>query len=838
MRLRLLPLRSSAERTVAVWTLSSDGSGDGWVGLLPALQELEAEGAAAAGFSRADIERLRVAAADVLLWLELSVGAAGEFDVRAATKRLLEFVQADRSRWERCTEACDAAATLLPFAPKSFRDFSIYTPHLKAATRGLLKLSPSSALQILCGGLARILRLPLPLPDVLHAFKNKPIYYCANHLSFIPPNAEVPWPPYARTLDYELEIGLVIGRPVPANTPPEEAAKAVAGLVLLNDFTARDVQAREIFEGNFGMAKTKNFATAMGCEVVTADELLPRLHSIDGLRATVAIDGKPVATSCTAEPEHSVADMVGYACLGEALHPGEVLGTGTVTRCAGVENGRYPKPGERLELAVEGFALPLANPVGRPQRHAEPAANGAWDGLVLRGGRFSRQRRTGCLLFLAALAALAAVLYPLLAGPSKISPVAWVPDPAPAWWKTSLPGRGALRNATILFSGELNGPESFAFDSAGRLYASLWDGRVVRTREPWRDPTESRTPIDFEDFIPAGALNPRGPDPRCGPGVLSHEEECGRPLGLHMTRGGTLILCDAYFGLVSVSAEGRVEWLASEAGGRPIVFANQPAVDEEAGVVYFADSSGRSRRREVVLLVLESACDGRLLRYDISKRPIPSLSSFLPGGRDPALSSEASVLAEGLCFPNGLLLSPDRRTLVVAETTRMRLRALDAATGRPLGPETPGARLSVPCMPDNLAWLPPRNASGAGAGGPSFLVGCANQYGLKFSLPPAIAGYPGLRKVVASLIPQDLIARFIPPYGVVLEVGYSEDRGAGAPLLTLRRALTDARGGVAHVSEAAATPEGGLLLGSYRNDHAAYLSKAALDAALGLGPGA
>lgn len=111
------------------------------------------------------------------------------------------------------------------------------------------------------------------------------------------------------------------------------------------------------------VVKAKNFANAMGADVVTADEVWPR---IEALRGTVRVNGDVWGRGTSAHPVHSVADMVAYASWGETLYPGEVLGTGTFPGCSGVEVGRWLQPGDVVELEIEGVGT-LKNTVGTPE---------------------------------------------------------------------------------------------------------------------------------------------------------------------------------------------------------------------------------------------------------------------------------------------------------------------------------------------------------------------------------------------------------------------------------------------------------------------------------------
>jgi 2-keto-4-pentenoate hydratase/2-oxohepta-3-ene-1,7-dioic acid hydratase in catechol pathway len=245
----------------------------------------------------------------------------------------------------------------LPFEPRSFRDFMLYERHVIDAGRGMVRrFMPQmweglSAYESMHGEPHPDLR-PRPL------WYEKPIYYVGNHLSFIPDGATVPWPAYTRALDYELELGVVIARPI-RDAAPDDAVQAIGGFVVVNDFSARDVQYPEMTSG-FGPVKAKNFATGLGAVVVTADEVLPH---VEDLRVEVRVNGAVWGEGHTGGARYSLGEMVAYASLGERLHPGELLATGTIPGCSGLETGQWLSPGDEVELRIERVGT-LRNVIG------------------------------------------------------------------------------------------------------------------------------------------------------------------------------------------------------------------------------------------------------------------------------------------------------------------------------------------------------------------------------------------------------------------------------------------------------------------------------------------
>ena len=188
-----------------------------------------------------------------------------------------------------------------------------------------------------------------------------PSFYVGNHTTFVGDGEPLPWPSHTDWLDLELELGFVLDREV-ADASPEEGAAAIGGFFVVNDWSARDVQAREYREGMFGPAvKSKSFATGMGAEVVDAAEVLPRW---DSLRASFAVNGETWSETSTAGAAHSPGDLVALRLAGRAAGP-----PATCSRWARCRAGAAWSwtagcaPGDEVRLEIEGVGT-LTNRVG------------------------------------------------------------------------------------------------------------------------------------------------------------------------------------------------------------------------------------------------------------------------------------------------------------------------------------------------------------------------------------------------------------------------------------------------------------------------------------------
>ncbi|HZD72098.1 MAG TPA: fumarylacetoacetate hydrolase family protein [Actinomycetes bacterium] len=199
-------------------------------------------------------------------------------------------------------------------------------------------------------------RLGSPVPTQIYQL---PVYYKGNPGTLIGPDAEVPWPAYSRLMDYELELGFVIGRAGRSLTP-QEARPYLFGVTIFNDFSARDAQAREM-GGSLGPAKGKDFATAIGPWIATADEV-----DLESLEMVARVNGEEWSRGSIGQIMWSVEELIAYASSSEPLLPGELIASGTVPLGCGLELGRQLQPGDVVELEVSGVGL-LRNRLGEPE---------------------------------------------------------------------------------------------------------------------------------------------------------------------------------------------------------------------------------------------------------------------------------------------------------------------------------------------------------------------------------------------------------------------------------------------------------------------------------------
>lgn len=219
--------------------------------------------------------------------------------------------------------------------PNSFRDFYAFEQHVKTARarRGL---------------------------EMIPEWYEFPVFYFSNHRSFIGTEQKIKKPSYTNCLDFELEVACVIGKKG-KNISREQAIEHIAGFAILNDWSARDIQRKEMKVG-LGPAKGKDFATSFGPYLVTLDELEDRRRGEHwDLTMVARINGKEVSRGNLKDLYFSFSQMIERASMDCELLPGDVIGSGTVgTGCIlelGEEVHRWLKEGDVVELEVERLGV-------------------------------------------------------------------------------------------------------------------------------------------------------------------------------------------------------------------------------------------------------------------------------------------------------------------------------------------------------------------------------------------------------------------------------------------------------------------------------------------------
>jgi len=228
----------------------------------------------------------------------------------------------------------DEVRVLAPLPnPRSLRDFYAFEGHVK---KGFEKRGE-------------------PMPQEWYEM---PVYYKSGHHNVIGSGEDVLWPSFTEKFDYELELAAIIGKQG-RNIPAERAREHIAGFTVMNDFSARDIQRKEM-KVRLGPAKGKDWATALGPWLVTADELSNPYE----LRMTARVNGELWSNGNSGSIFWRFEQMIAFLSRDDTIYPGDVLGSGTVATGCGLELDRWVQPGDVIELEIEKIGV-LRNRVVR-----------------------------------------------------------------------------------------------------------------------------------------------------------------------------------------------------------------------------------------------------------------------------------------------------------------------------------------------------------------------------------------------------------------------------------------------------------------------------------------
>lgn len=291
-----------------------------------------------------------------------SVDRLVPFPDGATVAEVLETgIEGARRLYERIDEAAaiplDRARLLAPLAPASIRDFVAFEEHVEGISGAVDGRN-----------------------EVVPEWYDAPTFYFTNPHTVRATGETVPTP-VTRRLDFELELAAVIGGPLEgrgANLDAAAAGRSVFGYTIMNDWSARDLQSREM-KVRLGPCKGKDFAITLGPWIVTADEL-EGFRDDEGflaLRGEARVNGELIGEDLFSNMGWPMAELVAYASRNSELRPGDVLGSGTMGNggCLGELWGRgrdLPPlgPGDEVRLAIEGIGE-IVNIVG--ERVVAPA---------------------------------------------------------------------------------------------------------------------------------------------------------------------------------------------------------------------------------------------------------------------------------------------------------------------------------------------------------------------------------------------------------------------------------------------------------------------------------
>ena len=223
--------------------------------------------------------------------------------------------------------------------PPTIRDFYAFEQHVKAA---------------------RARRNAEMIPE----WYEIPVFYFSNTAALFGTDERVPYPAASQEVDFELEMACVIGQEG-SDIAAEDAPAYIAGYMVMNDWSARDLQRQEM-KMNLGPAKGKDFATSLGPWLVTPDELEDRRTGSGAeerydLAMTGRINGDQLTSDNFKTIYFTFPQMIARASQHVRLRPGDILGSGTCgTGCIlelGTERHRWLRPGDVVEMEIERLGV-------------------------------------------------------------------------------------------------------------------------------------------------------------------------------------------------------------------------------------------------------------------------------------------------------------------------------------------------------------------------------------------------------------------------------------------------------------------------------------------------
>ncbi|WP_246244663.1 fumarylacetoacetate hydrolase family protein [Amycolatopsis pithecellobii] len=295
------------------------------------------------------IERLTVAAGDKVYTLPEGVTLLGLLQEGGVALRRAGEDALTRLDEELAVEGLEVLAPIP--TPPTVRDYMTFEQHVQGA-----------------------IRLADPEAGVPERWYAAPIFYFTNPYATLGAYDDVQIPPGETMFDFELEVAAVIGG-AGRDLSVAEAEELIAGYMILNDWSARSVQFKEMTV-RLGPSKGKDSATTMGPWFVTPDELEPfRRGNAFNLPMRAYVNDELIGSDTWSNMAFSYGQMIAYASRGTEVRPGDVFGSGTAGGgCLaeawgneGLEAHSPLKPGDVVTLEVTGLGTQRSTVVDRYQ---------------------------------------------------------------------------------------------------------------------------------------------------------------------------------------------------------------------------------------------------------------------------------------------------------------------------------------------------------------------------------------------------------------------------------------------------------------------------------------
>jgi 2-keto-4-pentenoate hydratase/2-oxohepta-3-ene-1,7-dioic acid hydratase in catechol pathway len=282
-------------------------------------------------------------------------GLVRDLATELSVLEVLNLLPAERDQLEadagtHFSEPLGSVRLLPPIEPRAMRDFVGFERHI--------------------GGMKQVEAGDGSIPAAWYEF---PVFLFMNPWDLTGPGDEVPAPADSQLLDFELELACVVGRTA-HNVAEEDANSYIAGYLIMNDWSARDLVAKELTVG-LGPSKGKDFATTIGPWITTPDEL--EGHLVDGrlsLEMSVRVNGVEVGRDNSANMSWTFPQLVAHASRSATVGPGDILASGTCsTGCLAEVWARtgeqWPPPlvpGDTVTMEIDRLGS-ISNRVAEPE---------------------------------------------------------------------------------------------------------------------------------------------------------------------------------------------------------------------------------------------------------------------------------------------------------------------------------------------------------------------------------------------------------------------------------------------------------------------------------------
>lgn len=237
---------------------------------------------------------------------------------------------------------------LAPIQPKRILGTMFMNPdnHLASATKNIIEIIGQQTAQ-------DVSILSEQLNKMIYRIKNSKdaLYELRDHTYISHTGETINTPKGTKELDYELELGCVIGK-TGKDISIEDAVDHIFGYTIFNDWTLRDLQIKNVLSGKGWADNAKDFdqSVTLGPCIVTKDEI-----DINNCVMKAYVNKQLWSEGNTNEYSQSFEEILVSISKGRTIHAGEVWSSGTVGTGCGIELGKKLQHGDIVELEIQGI---------------------------------------------------------------------------------------------------------------------------------------------------------------------------------------------------------------------------------------------------------------------------------------------------------------------------------------------------------------------------------------------------------------------------------------------------------------------------------------------------